>query len=193
MGTGSVPLDVLSQQVDRSIVSKRSYSGRHATALERSPPSTTFSLASDPVDDNHAIVFATLIVSTAAILLVASVADARVVRLRIERRELVLERPAVRRRGTLREAGRQSRFRPRPRPPAQRRHRRPEARAAERARRGRIERRLLPAEAGRPARAATAASSTRSATAAERRSSRRFRRPPARPIRRRRRSSATAR
>ena len=55
-----------------------------------------------------------VLVSTLAFVLTSSLAEARVVRLRIERREVVLERPLVRRGRTLREADRQGRFRSRP-------------------------------------------------------------------------------
>ena len=92
-----------------------------------------------------------VLVATMMCALVSSVAEARVVRLRIERREVILNGRAFGAAGPYEKLVGKVDFGLDPALPAQRRDRRPEAGAAQRARRGRGERRLLHAEAGRPA------------------------------------------
>ena len=86
-----------------------------------------------------------------ALGLVAAAAEARVVGITIERREPRPRRAAVRPRRPLRDAGRHRRARPRPFAAAEPGGRRPRPRPEERARRGRLHRRLLHPEARGPA------------------------------------------
>ena len=83
-------------------------------------------------------------------LALAGSAEARVVRISVERREPVLAGRALRPRRRLRDARRDGRVRPRPGAAAEPGRRRPGARAQERPGRSRVQRRPLPAEAEGP-------------------------------------------